>query len=786
MKHTTKLLVLAAAILGTLGLAAAGWTYWTTHGSGAVAASATVGTLNPPTTVNATFPDTTVRTVHVTWHPTTDPGGGALTGPDEGYYVQRYLGSAASPACQSAPNSLLSGSTVSCDDLGVGSATYTYKVTAVFRSWTATSNPSGTVTVPGATLASITISPTTATITAGGSQPYTATGYDQYGASMGDVTASTTFSISPNGSCTGALCTATTADSGSSHHTVTGNDSGKTATASLTVNPAAVNKLGFAPATPGPATAGSAIPNLAVSVEDTYNNVVTTLNSGSISMAIKSGGPQSSFTSGTTTASVVNGVASFTNLMVNTSGSYTLTATPVSISGVTSAVDSNALTISAAGPSKLAFTPAAPGPGTAGSSIPNVAVSVEDTYSNVVTTLNSGSISMAIKSGGPQSSFTSGTTTVSVVNGVGSFTNLVVNTSGSYTLTATPVSISGVTSAVDSNAFTVNPAAAASFTVSGFTSPTTAGVSHTFSVTVKDSFGNTATGYTGTAHFTSTDGQAVLPADYQFTTGTGNDNGTHSGFSATLKTAGSKSITATDAGTSSITGAQTAITVNPAGASKLAFTPAAPGPGTAGSSIPNVAVSVEDTYSNVVTSLNSGSVTMSIKTGSPQVSFTSGTTSATVASGVASFANLVVNTSGSYTLTAAPVSITGVTTAVDSNAFTVNPAAPALTFSVPCSSFDTKKLAGSNGKTTVTIRRGTDQYGNTVTDPNAGNSIQITLGAGTGSAGTWSPSGPITLSGGATATGNEIWSNPGSSGLSANPTASAPDYVSASCSYTTS
>ena len=41
---------------------------------------------------------------------------------------------------------------------------------------------------------------------------------------------------------------------------------------------------------------------------------------------------------------------------------------------------------------------------------------------------------------------------------------------------------------------------------------------------VKDAFGNTATGYTGTVHFTSTDGQAVLPADYTFTAG---DAGIH-------------------------------------------------------------------------------------------------------------------------------------------------------------------------------------------------------------------------------------------------------------------
>jgi len=67
-----------------------------------------------------------------------------------------------------------------------------------------------------------------------------------------------------------------------------------------------------------------------------------------------------------------------------------------------------------------------------------------------------------------------------------------------------------------------------------------------------------------------------------------------------------------------------------------------------------------------------GSVVISIKSGSPQTSFTSGTTTITLSSGVATFSNLVVTATGSYTFTATPSGITGVTTAVNSNAFTVS------------------------------------------------------------------------------------------------------------------
>src|SRR6185437_13616979 len=46
--------------------------------------------------------------------------------------------------------------------------------------------------------------PQSASATVHVGQVYTATGLDQYGNSLGDVTSSTTFSITPDGSCVGA------------------------------------------------------------------------------------------------------------------------------------------------------------------------------------------------------------------------------------------------------------------------------------------------------------------------------------------------------------------------------------------------------------------------------------------------------------------------------------------------------------------------------------------------------------------------------------------------------
>src|SRR5205814_1343174 len=96
----------------------------------------------------------------------------------------------------------------------------------------------------------IVISPASASITAGGSQTYTAQAFDASNNSLGDVTGSTTFTISPDGSCTGNTCTATQAGS----HTVTGSSGGQTSNATLTVNPGPLHHLALSPAS---ATIGS-------------------------------------------------------------------------------------------------------------------------------------------------------------------------------------------------------------------------------------------------------------------------------------------------------------------------------------------------------------------------------------------------------------------------------------------------------------------------------------------------------------------------------------------------
>src|SRR5207248_2217577 len=123
----------------------------------------------------------------------------------------------------------------------------------------------------------------------------------------------------------------------------------------------------------------------------------------------------------------------------------------------------------------------------------------------------------------------------------------------------------------------VNAASAATLVVSGYPATTTAGVTNSFSVTVRDAFSNTATGYVGTVHFSSTDPSAALPANYTFTSG---DAGVKN-FAAALKTSGTRSISAADTVTGSITGLQSGILVVPAAAVSLVVS-GFPNPATAG------------------------------------------------------------------------------------------------------------------------------------------------------------------------------------------------------------
>ena len=138
--------------------------------------------------------------------------------------------------------------------------------------------------------------------------------------------------------------------------------------------------------------------------------------------------------------------------------------------------------------------------------------------------------------------------------GLGTFT-VTLKTVGLQSISATDSVASTITGT--QTAITVDPAAAFSFAVTGFPSPTTAGIAGTVSVEALDAYGNRATGYSGTVIITSTDGSATMPAPGSLIAGIGT-------FTVTLKTAGLSSITATDLATSTIIGTQVRLRLLPA------------------------------------------------------------------------------------------------------------------------------------------------------------------------------------------------------------------------------
>jgi len=92
-------------------------------------------------------------------------------------------------------------------------------------------------------MASISLSPASAVANVGTAETYIATGSDADGNSLGSVTGATTFTISPNGSCTGASCSATVGGS----HTVTGTDGSFHANAHLTVTDGTLASIALSP-----------------------------------------------------------------------------------------------------------------------------------------------------------------------------------------------------------------------------------------------------------------------------------------------------------------------------------------------------------------------------------------------------------------------------------------------------------------------------------------------------------------------------------------------------------
>jgi hypothetical protein len=121
-----------------------------------------------------------------------------------------------------------------------------------------------------------------------------------------------------------------------------------------------------------------------------------------------------------------------------------------------------------------------------------------------------------------------------------------LETAGSQSITATDT-VTGTTGS--ETGIVVTPGAAAQFILTT-PSSVTAGTAFTLTLTVEDAYGNVATGYVGTVHFSSSDSTAKLPANYTFPA---SDAGVHTFTKMTTLKKGQQTITATDTLDSALT-----------------------------------------------------------------------------------------------------------------------------------------------------------------------------------------------------------------------------------------
>jgi hypothetical protein len=181
-----------------------------------------------------------------------------------------------------------------------------------------------------------------------------------------------------------------------------------------------------------------------------------------------------------------------------------------------------------------------------------------------------------------------------------------LKTAGGRALTATDTVMGSLTGT--QTGIQVNPAPASTLNVAGFPSPVTAGAVQFFTVTAEDAYGNTASSYRGTVHFTSSDRLALFSPDYAFTAA---DSGSHT-FGAAFRTVGTQAIIATDTADRSVMGTQGGIVVNPAAPDHLTVTTSVNS--TVAGTPFDVTVIVQDQFNNTVTGYTG---TMTFSSGDP-------------------------------------------------------------------------------------------------------------------------------------------------------------------------
>ena len=425
------------------------------------------------------------------------------------------------------------------------------------------------------------------------------------------------------------------------------------ATTSIPVGPGKAAQLVFYQEPWPNATAGQAFRTQpAVYEEDAYGNIETADSQTVVTVSSTGVGK---LQGGSTTATVLDGIATFSGLLDNTAETIALDFTSP---GLTAAVSTNVVVSPAALDHIMIHTPPS-STATAGQAFGTQPVIWElDQYGNIETGDNSSQVTAALASGtGPLE----GTTTVTVQGGIATFTNLADDLAETITLSFSVLDTS--ITAGPSSSIVVSVGAASRLLIR-VQPPSSATAGQVFGTSVVisevDANGNVETSDNSTVISAAPSGgpavlegtQATVQAGVATFTGLVDD------------TAGTLELLFTGNGLTSP--ASNPVFVSPAGLYQLTYTQPPP-TGTAGQ--PFVAViHEEDKFGNLETTDNLTQFSASLASGAGPLT---GTT-VTVSGGVATF-SLVDDTAETITL---DFSGGGLTTG-PSNNVVINPAAPA-------------------------------------------------------------------------------------------------------------
>ncbi len=727
-----RLAVAFVAAAGVLATAAVAWAYWSAAGSGV--GVATAGDLTFPAGPSATVGGGGAN-VTVSWSAVESVGSSG----GDGYYVQRHSGGTTTPACGSAPNTLLAATTTSCTDAGVPNGDWTYTVTAVAGSWTAQSPASTPVRVDVRVSFRVDVP---STVVAGTPADLSVTAVDGTGATLTKYTGLVAFTSSDPGAVlpgnfrfqprdqgTVTFAAGMTLFTGPSQVvTVTDTqDSTLTGSTNVVVRAGAEARIVFS-VQPGDGTSDAPWTRQPrVSVRDAYGNLVTH-SSATVSLSLASGTSGGLLSCTTLSTAVVDGVADFVGCAIDKAGSYTLSATSGSMTAT-----SASLSVAPGTASRLVLT-TQPSNVVAGEVIgPAVTAEVQDPAGNVVTD-STATVSVAFGAN-PGGAVLGGTASVGVSGGIATFTDLTVNRSSasSYTISVSSTGLSPATS----TAFTVTAGAPAqlNFTVNpgGGTGATTWSTQP--KVAVQDALGNQVLNSTASVSLAIRSGAAGGTLTCAATTKAA-VGGLVSFTSCKIDKAATYTLTATSSGLAD--GVSDSFNVTTGAATKLGYT-VQPSAVVAGSIIsPAVTVAVQDAGGNTVTT-SSATVNLAIGT-NPGGGSLSGTVATKVSNGVATFSDLSINRSSAtnHTLVASATSLTSAT----SSGFVVSAGTPTrLAFTV-------EPGGGTGGTNWATQPRVAvqDELGNNVL--NSPVSVALTITAGTGTPGAALTCAPRTTSSG--------------------------------------